>query len=118
MKAIVGIFLVTFVSNAYASSLSSLASEALLADAMFQGAEAAWRAGIEKAPQGRAGLLPQISVQQVMYRNGISVPGQTTPSYSTVGFTLTLNQPLFNVAAWEAYQQGQLLAMDSGLASA
>jgi outer membrane protein len=71
MKAIVGIFLVAFVSNAYASSLSSLASEALLADAMFQGAEAARRAGIEKAPQGRARLLPQIGVQQVMYRNGM-----------------------------------------------
>jgi outer membrane protein len=116
MKAIVGIILVIFISTAYASSLFSFASEALLADAKFQGAEAAWRAGIEKAPQGRAGLLPQIGVQQVMYRNGISVPGQISPSYSTVGFTLTLNQPLFNLAAWETYQQGQLLAMDSGLA--
>jgi outer membrane protein len=118
MKAIVGIILVIFISTAYASSLFSFASEALLADAKFQGAEAAWRAGIEKAPQGRAGLLPQIGVQQVMYRNGISVPGQISPSYSTVGFTLTLNQPLFNLAAWETYQQGQLLAMDSGLALA
>ncbi len=118
MKAIVGIILVTSMSTAYAYSLSNLASDALLADAMFQSAEAGWRAGIEKAPQGRAGLLPQIGVQQVMFRNGIRVPGQTTPGYSTVGFTLTLNQPLFNWAAWEAYQQGQLFAMDADLALA
>jgi outer membrane protein len=118
MKVIVGVVMATFVSTAYASSLSDLASEALLADATFQSAEAAWRAGIEKAPQGRAGLLPQLSVQQVAYRNGMRVPGQTSPGYSTVGFTLTLNQPLFDLAAWEAYQQGQLLAIDSGLALA
>jgi outer membrane protein len=98
MKAIIGILLVSFMSTAYASSLSNLASEALLSDAIFQSAEASWRAGIEKAPQGRAGLLPQIGVQQVIY--------------------LTLNQSLFNWAAWEAYQQGQLLAIDADLALA
>ena len=53
-----------------------------------------------------------------MYRNGMRIPGQTAPGYSTVGFTLSLNQPLFNWAAWEAYQQGQLLAMDADLALA
>jgi outer membrane protein len=118
MKAIIGILLVSFMSTAYASSLSNLASEALLSDAIFQSAEASWRAGIEKAPQGRAGLLPQIGVQQVIYRNGMRIPGQTAPGYSTVGFTLTLNQSLFNWAAWEAYQQGQLLAIDADLALA
>ena len=40
MKAIVGILLIAFMSTANASSLSTLASEALLADAMFQSAEA------------------------------------------------------------------------------
>ncbi len=118
MKAIIGFILVLFISTTHASGLSILASEALLADAAFQSAEAAWRAGIEKAPQGRAGLLPQIGVQQVAYRNGMRIPGQTAPGYSTVGFTLTLNQPLFDWAAWEAYQQGQLLAIDADLALA
>ena len=101
-----------------ASSLENLASGALAADAAFRSAEAAWRAGIEKAPQGRAGLLPQVGIQQVIYRNGVRIPGQTIPGYSTNGFTLTLNQPLFNWAAWENWQQGQLLAMDADLALA
>ncbi|WP_414441832.1 TolC family protein [Burkholderia sp. 22PA0106] len=112
------VLMVISATAANASSLASLASDALAHDAAFKSAEAAWRAGIEKAPQGRAGLLPQVGIQQVLYRNGIRIPGQTIPGYSTNGFTLTLNQPLFNWAAWENWQQGQLLAMDADLALA
>ncbi|MCG5077612.1 TolC family outer membrane protein [Paraburkholderia tagetis] len=118
VKAITCFLVIAPVTTANASSLGSLASEALAADAAFRSAEAAWRAGIEKAPQGRAGLLPQVGIQQVIYRNGVRIPGQTIPGYSTNGFTLTLNQPLFNWAAWESWQQGQLLAMDADLALA
>ncbi|AZQ54093.1 channel protein TolC [Burkholderia cenocepacia] len=115
MEAIIGFLVIASVTTANASSLERFASEALAADAAFRSAEAAWRAGIEKAPQGRAGLLPQVGIQQVIYRNGVRIPGQAVPGYSTNGFTLTLNQPLFNWAAWENWQQGQLLAMDAEL---
>ncbi|WP_244136284.1 TolC family protein [Burkholderia sp. BCC0405] len=118
MKAISCLFVIGSTTTTYASSLENLASAALAADAAFRSAEAAWRAGIEKAPQGRAGLLPQVGIQQVIYRNGVRIPGQTIPGYSTNGFTLTLNQPLFNWAAWENWQQGKLLAMDADLALA
>jgi outer membrane protein len=104
------------VSTAHAAGLADLARDALVADATFKSAEAGWRAGTEKAPQGRAGLLPQIGVQQQIYRNGVRIPGQSVPSYATVGFTLTLNQPLFNLDAWETYQEGKLFAMDADLA--
>jgi outer membrane protein len=118
MRAIAGTLLIAWASAAQASSLASLASDALAGDAAFNSAEATWRAGIEKAPQSRAGLLPQVGIQQVLYRNGIRIPGQTIPGYSTNGFTITLSQPLFNWAGWEAWQQGQLLAMDADLALA
>jgi len=118
VKAISCLLVTASATTANASSLQSLASEALAADAAFRSAQAAWRAGIEKAPQGRAGLLPQAGIQQVIYRNGVRIPGQTIPSYSTNGFTLTLNQPLFNWAAWESWRQGQLLVMDADLALA
>ena len=117
-RAIAGILLAVSVNTSEASSLADLANEALAADAAFQSAEAAWRAGIEKAPQGRAGILPQVGIQQSIYRNGVRIPGQTIPGYSTIGFTLTLNQPLFKWDAWETYQQGKLLAMDADLALA
>jgi outer membrane protein len=118
VKTIACFLAIASVTTGNASSLASFASEALAADAEFRSAEAAWRAGIEKAPQGRAGLLPQVGIQQVIYRNGVRIPGQTIPGYSTNGFTLTLNQPLFNWAAWENWQQGQLLATDADLALA
>jgi outer membrane protein len=115
VKATISLLVITSATTSGASSLERLASEALAADAGFRSAEAAWRAGIEKSPQARAGLLPQIGIQQVIYRNGIRIPGQTVPGYSTNGFTLTLNQPLFNWTAWESWQQGQLLALDADL---
>jgi len=118
MKRIACVLLIAAATAAHASSLSALANHALGADAEFQSAEAAWRAAIEKAPQGRAGLLPQVGVQQSIYRNGVNIPGYAVPGYSTVGFTLSLNQPLFNWAAWETYQQGQLFAMDADQALA
>ncbi len=73
------------------------------------------RAGIERKPQARAGLLPQIGVQQLVNRNGVRIPGQSVPGYSTVGFTITLNQPLFDLQAWENWQEGKLLAADADL---
>jgi outer membrane protein len=118
MKTLASVLLIASVTAAHASGLSELAGDALAADAVFQSAEAAWRAAIEKAPQGRAGLLPQVGMQQLIYRNGVKIPGYTVPGYSTVGFTLSLNQPLFNWDAWETYQQGQLFAMDADQALA
>ncbi|MBB3257049.1 outer membrane protein [Paraburkholderia bannensis] len=85
------------------------------ADSRFQAAAASQRAGVERAPQGRAGVLPQISVQQLINRNGVRIPGQSVPGYSTVGFTLSLRQPLFDLQAWENWQEGKLLAADADL---
>jgi outer membrane protein len=118
MKAIAGSLLIAAASVSHAASLAALASDALASDAVYNSAQASWRAGIEKAPQGRAELLPQVGIQQVAYRNSISIPGQTIPHYSTNGFTLTLNQPLFNWANWETWQQGRLLSTDADLALA
>ncbi len=73
------------------------------------------RAGLEREPQGRAGLLPQIGVQQLINRNGVRIPGQSVPGYSTVGFTITLHRPLFDLQAWENWQEGRLLAADADI---
>lgn len=98
-----------------AESLGQCALDALSADARFQAARASRNAGIEREPQGRAGLLPQIGIQQLINRNGIRIPGQSVPGYSTVGFTVTLNQPLFDLQAWESWQEGKLVAADADL---
>jgi outer membrane protein len=94
--------------SANASDLSALMDDALANNATLKSAESAYRAEIEKEPQGRSGLLPQISAQQTTYRNGVRIPGQSVPGYSTIGLSLSLTQPLFKWDAWETYQQGKL----------
>jgi HlyD family type I secretion membrane fusion protein len=90
------------------NDLSALMDDALANNATFKSAESAYQAEIEKGPQGRSGLLPQISAQQTTYRNNVRVPGQSVPGYSTIGLSLSLSQPLFKWDAWETYQQGKL----------
>lgn len=101
-----------------AESLGQCALDALSADSRFLAALASQRAGIEREAQGRAGLLPQIGIQQLINRNGVRIPGQTVPGYSTVGLTIRLNQPLFDLQAWENWQEGKLLAADADLETA
>jgi outer membrane protein len=102
----VGLWIVS--SSANANDLSALMDDALANNATFKSAESAYQAEIEKGPQGRSGLLPQISAQQTTYRNNVRVPGQSVPGYSTIGLSLSLSQPLFKWDAWETYQQGKL----------
>jgi outer membrane protein len=85
-------------------------------DAQFASAKAAWEAGQEKLPQGRAGLLPVISAtasttwNDVEYQRRVpGVPGQPIDAqYNTNGYTLTLTQPLFRWQNFEQYRQGKL----------
>ncbi|WP_245004470.1 TolC family protein [Paraburkholderia sacchari] len=98
-----------------AESLGQCALDALPADSTFLAAMDSQRAGLEREPQGRAGLLPQIGVQQLINRNGVRIPGQSVPGYSTVGFTITLHRPLFDLQAWENWQEGRLLAADADI---
>jgi outer membrane protein len=116
MRRVLVVILVCVFSAARAADLTSLTNSALANDAKLKSAEATWHAEIEKEPQGRAGLLPQVTVQQSNYRNGVRVPGMTYPGYSTNGFTLSLSQPLFRWDAWETYQQGKLSVIEADLA--
>jgi outer membrane protein len=108
MRAALAIALGMAGFSATARDLSSLMDDASANNATLKSAESAYRAEIEKEPQGRSGLLPQISAQQTTYRNGVRIPGQPVPGYSTIGISLSLMQPLFKWDAWETYQQGKL----------
>jgi outer membrane protein len=115
MKRSIFLALCVFPITANASGLSSLMDDALENSASLKSAQATYQADTEKAPQGRAGLLPQLSVQQTTYRNGVRVPGESVPGYSTIGMTLSLSQPLFKWDAWETYQQGKLSVIGAEL---
>jgi outer membrane protein len=98
-----------FVSlNAHAIDLLQVYREALANDAPFASTRASLAAGREKAPQGRAGLLPTVGVSGNYGRTNFDSNIAPPRDFNNNGYTLSLSQPLFRVANWEAYQQGKL----------
>ena len=103
-----------FACHAQAADLLQVYKEALANDAVFASARAALSAGAERAPQGLAGLLPNLGVNGSYVRtdSSIDVPsaGVNRSSAATVNsYTVSLAQPLVRWANWETYQQGKLL---------
>ena len=99
-----------------AADLIQVYQQALANDAQYASARAALSAGMERVPQGMAGLLPQVSasgsntrgrIESITLSQGDKV---TLPSVSvhTNTYNLTLAQPLFRWDRWETYQQSKL----------
>ena len=101
-----------FVSlHAQAADLLQVYQQALANDAQYASARAALTAGQEKAPQGRAGVLPTVTLSGGYNRSGLdsTQSGITANTeFSGNSYTLALSQPLFRWANWELYQQGKL----------
>ena len=87
-------------------------------DPVFAAAVAAHQAGLEKLPQGRSLLLPNISLNasstynqdRVEYPNApVGLPFQQGQyNFNTHGYGVTLVQPLFRFQNWEAYNEADL----------
>lgn len=118
MKKTISLLLAGFglATSAYASDLMSVYRDAYDYDAQFAAARASLDAGREKLPQGRAGLLPTISVTANTTWNDVETTTRTTPSitgqreYNSHGWTASLTQPLFRWQNWAAYKQGEYAA--------
>lgn len=101
------------VGGVYAADLMDIYKEARGADAVYAAARAAWSAGQEKLPQGRAGLLPQLNLsastqyndRDIRFRNPASAA--TAGQYNSNGVTLSLSQPLFRAQNYTQYEQAQ-----------
>lgn len=95
----------SFVSmNVHAEDLLQTYQQALINDAQYASARAALRAGQEKLPQARAGLLPVVGLSggssRTEFENGETFSGSS--------YALKLSQPLFRWANWQQYEQGKL----------
>ena len=82
-------------------------------DAAFAAARYTSEAGREKLPQGRAGLLPSLTLSgnTVWNENNIAFHNGNTlgkPRFNGNGYQLTLSQPLFRWQNWVAYDQSKL----------
>ncbi|MGK5027467.1 TolC family outer membrane protein [Janthinobacterium sp. RB2R34] len=103
--------------QAQAADLIQVYQQALANDAQYASARAALSAGMERVPQGLAGLLPQVSASGSNTRGDNELitqnPGGnkiTSPSVNvrTNTYNLTLAQPLFRWDRWQTYQQSKL----------
>lgn len=96
-----------------ALDLSDAYALALRNDPRLHAAIAEHAAGIESLAIGRAGLLPNLSYRYTRTRNAsevteLSAQGDTTlqRDYRSYSSAITLQQPLFDYAAWSEYRSG------------
>lgn len=96
-----------------AADLMQVYREAQDNDPTFAAARATLDAGREKMPQGRAGLLPSLTLSgnTVWNENEISFHNGNTlgkPKFNSNGYQLTLSQPLFRWQNWVTYDQSKI----------
>ncbi|MDH0647030.1 TolC family outer membrane protein [Pseudomonas sp. GD03858] len=97
----------------HALDLGDAYALALRNDPTWQGSIAERQAGLENLAIGRAGLLPRLSYRYNRARNDSEVTQRsqfgdvtTQRDYRSYSSTLTLEQPLFDYAAWSDYRRG------------
>jgi len=89
------------------------------ADAQYAAARAAWAAGQEKLPQGRAGLLPALTLsgstqwndRDTRSRDPATAGG--TSRFNSNALTLSLTQPIFRWQNLVAYEQARIQVAQS-----
>lgn len=100
--------------SAQAIDLLQLYHAAEANDPVFASARAQRLANNEKTPQGRAGLLPQITGQWSHGKNNGStqVAAATLKNdFTQTTWAIALTQPLFRWENWQNYKQSELLAI-------
>ena len=97
-----------------AADLLQVYRDARSYDAQYAAARASRDAGLEKLPQGRAGLLPTIGMEsQTQWNDGdykSRAPGSTknNDKFNSNYWAVSLTQPLFRWQNWVGYQQAEL----------
>jgi len=116
MKRVLPLLLLATFSagSAQAADLLGVYRDAVGYDAQFSAARAALKAGHEKMPQGRAGLLPTVGLSARTDWIDDDTSTRTTPvfevsrQYNASSWALSLTQPLFRWQNWASYKQSEL----------
>lgn len=100
-----------------ASTLIDIYHQALNNDHTFKAARAAHESGLENKNIGLSNLLPQITAaaswsDSELDTSGIQsgAPFDGTSETTSSGYSVTLQQPLFDLAAWHSYKRGKVIA--------
>jgi len=91
-----------------AADLMDIYRDALEHDAQYASARATHMAAQEKLPQGRAGLLPTISLSGLLRRQRIDTNRGPEVTNDRSGLTITAIQPLFRMENFVAYEQSKI----------
>ncbi len=95
--------------GAGAADLEQVYLDALSYDASLAAARASLEAGREKLPQGRAGLMPSLSLSGNTNWNDAELKHyNVSRGYNSNGWQVQLTQPLFRWQNWVQYKQGEL----------
>jgi outer membrane protein len=108
--------LATMVASSIAcgANLSTIFQLARSNDAVFAAAQEAYKAGLEKLPQGRALLLPTIGLTANLNHTDTesSVAGFSKSS-DPYGYNLALTQPIYRKQNLESYEQSKLQVLQA-----
>jgi len=101
-------------------SLADAYRSALGSDAAFRSAEAQYRSVLEKLPQARSGLLPQVSLNANRLKNSVFVSyASAFPNidrqFRTDSWTVSITQPVFRLANILQYGRAQLQIEQAGV---
>lgn len=107
-----------FASNVVAESLSEVYASALQNDYKLKAAEYAHLAGLEGRSIARSGLLPKVSLEGRHIRsetttdfepsNPFAVKRTNVQSNRNSGYTVSLSQPIFDIAALKNYKRSEI----------
>lgn len=100
--------------SAHATDLLQMYRDAQQQDPTLAAARAAWAAGQEALPQGRAGLLPTVNLSANTTYNDTSlevkggVGASTTNRFNSNGVAVTAAQPLFRAQNYYVYREAKV----------
>jgi len=100
-----------FSAPAWSANLGEIYQMARGNDAKLAAAREAYKAGQEKLPQGRAGLLPNVSLSASYLDTRTESSALPTTNTEPYGYRLLLVQPLFRQQNLEVYEQGKIQAL-------
>ncbi len=110
-RSVVAVAVSLMAMGAGAADLEQVYRDALSYDATLAAARASLEAGREKLPQGRAGLLPSLSLTGSSNWNDVTVNTATSSNsraYNSNGWLVQLTQPLVRWQNWVQYKQGEM----------
>jgi outer membrane protein len=115
MKQLILATMLAAAGTAQAADLLETFRAAQANDPVFAAARATRQAGLEKLPQGRSLLMPNISLSaNSTYNDQNNQYGGTLPfpsgsqRYNNHGYSVNLTQPLFRQQNWVAYTESEL----------